>query len=358
VRIWADVLEAGPISVHDDFFEIGGHSLKAAAMVARVADAIGTDIPLALLLENPTLSGFADALVRSSRRETSGIAAVCSEGDRPPLFFLHGDFNGRGMYCARLARGLTRQPFFAVEPFGSEAGSKAPASIEEMAARHAAAIRRVRPHGPYLLGGHCNGALEAIEIARQFRSEGEQVPAVVLIQPPAADPRLMAVDVPLRAAARLARLDEERRVDIYLRVNEALLQIAEQPYAAPVICLRKVRSLLWRKRPSTAPSDGAAAAEPSALRHDAVVWRRYTRAVAAYVPRRYDGSAGVFVAEEERARGGSGDPFPTWQRAGGPRLQFHMIPGHHLSCITTHVASTSAAIDRYVDGALHGIGSD
>lgn len=348
VRIWQDVLGLAPIGIEDDFFELGGHSLKAAAMVARIAETFERSVPLALLLENPTVAGFADAVVRTARENATEIVTVRADGSRPPLFFLHGDFNGGGLYCARLARALTAQPFFALEPLGG-AGAGGPASIEEMAARHAAAILRVRPHGPYLLGGHCNGALEAIEVARKLRGLGEHVPAVVLIQIPSIDPRLAAVNLPLRIVSRVARLEGERRINLYLQVSDAMLQIAERPAASPGIILRMLRALAYSGNGHAFVQAPEASGEaPAAIRHDAAVWRRHTRAGAAYVPERYDGSAGVFVAEETAV--GPDNPVRCWQRL-GKRFEFHVVPGGHLTCLTTHVASTSSAIDRYLESA-------
>jgi hypothetical protein len=47
-----------------------------------------------------------------------------------------------------------------------------------------AIIRKHRPHGPYLLGGYCAGALVALEIARRLIEEGEVVPHLFLLDPP------------------------------------------------------------------------------------------------------------------------------------------------------------------------------
>ena len=36
-------------------------------------------------------------------------------------------------------------------------------------------MRAIRPHGPYVLGGHCYGGIVALEMARQLRAAGERV---------------------------------------------------------------------------------------------------------------------------------------------------------------------------------------
>jgi thioesterase domain-containing protein len=346
VALWQELLGVAPISIEDDFFDLGGHSMLAAAMVARLAERFDRSIPVALLLENPTLAGFADALVRASRENMPNVVPVRITGTRPPLFFLHGDFNAGGLYAARLSRGLTDQPFYAVEPLGSNS-TKGPASIEEMAAQHAADIREVCPRGPYLLGGHCNGALEALEIARQFRAEKESVPGIVMLEPPQVHRRRLLIDGPVRIGARVRSLTEDQRVDLYLRVLEWMERISDRPAESPGMVYRGLRRMIAGQSPDDgdAPSDPTGAAE----RHDRAVWDRYARAIAAYVPRRYDGSVAAFVAEE--VVNTPADPIAGW-RTVGPRFEFHVVPGGHLSCITMHLGSTSAAIDAYLEKIL------
>ncbi|MBW4717941.1 non-ribosomal peptide synthetase [Saccharothrix obliqua] len=63
--IWRDVLsipEDGPLGVHDNFFALGGHSLTATRMLARVRAALGADLPLAALFAAPTIAGLCAAL--------------------------------------------------------------------------------------------------------------------------------------------------------------------------------------------------------------------------------------------------------------------------------------------------------
>ena len=54
-------------------------------------------------------------------------------------------------------------------------------SIEEMASVFVQAIRRIQPHGPYLIGGWSAGAIYAYEIAHRLDREGETILALVII---------------------------------------------------------------------------------------------------------------------------------------------------------------------------------
>jgi amino acid adenylation domain-containing protein len=64
VEVWATVLErpADTISVLDDFFDLGGHSLSATAVTARLSAALDRSVPVRLAFERPTAAGLAEAL--------------------------------------------------------------------------------------------------------------------------------------------------------------------------------------------------------------------------------------------------------------------------------------------------------
>ena len=49
VEIWREVLELDRVSIHDDFFEIGGHSLTASRVVSRIEQRLETKLPLRTL---------------------------------------------------------------------------------------------------------------------------------------------------------------------------------------------------------------------------------------------------------------------------------------------------------------------
>lgn len=61
--IWADILKRQQVGVEDNFFEIGGHSLLAMNVIARIRSAFETELPLRALFEDPTVRGVARALM-------------------------------------------------------------------------------------------------------------------------------------------------------------------------------------------------------------------------------------------------------------------------------------------------------
>lgn len=60
---WADALEHDRFDDDDDFFEVGGHSLLIADIMAKLGALAGTRLSLRLFFDNPTVNELTDALV-------------------------------------------------------------------------------------------------------------------------------------------------------------------------------------------------------------------------------------------------------------------------------------------------------
>ncbi|PPT24446.1 condensation domain-containing protein, partial [Xanthomonas arboricola] len=61
-QIWKELLEVETLSIDENFFEIGGHSLLGARMIARVREELGVELPLRLLFEIATVSELASRI--------------------------------------------------------------------------------------------------------------------------------------------------------------------------------------------------------------------------------------------------------------------------------------------------------
>nr|WGD59775.1 phosphopantetheine-binding protein [Bacillus velezensis] len=54
--------EKRPVGIRDHFFERGGHSLKATALVSRIAKEFGVQVPLQDIFARPTVEELASVI--------------------------------------------------------------------------------------------------------------------------------------------------------------------------------------------------------------------------------------------------------------------------------------------------------
>jgi len=75
-EVWAEVLDRNHIGVDQNFFDLGGDSLKALDVISRVNARLGVELPLIAFFEDPTISHLSEILagLQQSSAQESGIA--------------------------------------------------------------------------------------------------------------------------------------------------------------------------------------------------------------------------------------------------------------------------------------------
>ncbi len=222
--IYGRLLGLEQVGADDSFFELGGHSLLALRLVTEVDSAFGRRLPLAVLLEAPSVRGLAAIVGREDWTPPwSSLVAIQPRGARPPIFCVPGH-SGTILCFQELARQLgPEQPLYGLEPRGLDGRFAPHTSVQEMAAAYVEEIRGFQPMGPYCLAGYCFGGLVAYEMARALREAGQTVAVLALFDAdaPAAAPasaggpgrRLGRLAAQLRVEyANLAALDARSRL--------------------------------------------------------------------------------------------------------------------------------------------------
>ena len=223
-QVWSQVLKIEQVGLDDNFFEIGGHSLLAAKLFARLDEATGQSLTLGVLFSAPTVRQLAERyrhLSTLSNAPAQALVALRREGTRPPLYFLPGVF-GNVVGYADFVRTLgADQPVYGLQALGLDGRTAPLDSIEAMASHYLTEIRVQQAYGPYALVGACFGATVAYEMARQLLATGEVVAFLGLIAPTgregdeAGEP-LMRAPRAVRRAVALANLVRER-LQVYLQ---------------------------------------------------------------------------------------------------------------------------------------------
>ncbi|UHH06863.1 surfactin non-ribosomal peptide synthetase SrfAA [Bacillus subtilis] len=71
--IWQDVLNVEKAGIFDNFFETGGHSLKAMTLLTKIHKETGIEIPLQFLFEHPTIAALAE---EADHRESRAFSVI------------------------------------------------------------------------------------------------------------------------------------------------------------------------------------------------------------------------------------------------------------------------------------------
>src|SRR6185312_10122800 len=206
VAIWQALLRVERVGRNDNFVELGGYSMLALDLRSRIADELGTEIPLSALVAAPTVARLAQWIAGQARRDSLVLIREGTGG--PPIFLVH-DGDGETLLYRNLALRLDRRhPVYGLNPRALPGVPMAHTRIMDMAAYHIQKMATVQPHGPYLLGGMCAGGVIAFEMALQLQARGERVAMIALLD--AADPE--AALKPWRSAReRLDRMAGELR---------------------------------------------------------------------------------------------------------------------------------------------------
>ena len=155
-----------------NFFDAGGTSIGAMRVVMAIARTWDVEIPLDAFVAAPTPAHVASLIAAGGPVRTfDPVVALRTSGDRPPLFLVH-PIGGNVLCYLNLVKYLpVDQPVYALQAAGAEPGATPLRTMSDLAASYIAAIRKVRPHGPYNVGGWSFGGYVAIEMARQLADE-------------------------------------------------------------------------------------------------------------------------------------------------------------------------------------------
>lgn len=340
-RIWAELLDVSSPGIDDSFFALGGDSISALQLFALVEARLGQRLPVSLIFGDPTLAEMAGHLVRDLEplHESPVVQPINPAGSLPPFFYMHGvygDVSSLRNFGSLLE---PQQPLYGLEAIGLRPGQEPDESIEAMAARCAAAIREVQPHGPYNLGGFCFGGVLAYEVARQLGEAGEHTAFLAIIEgsaPPALHQRRPIYDSGRLAIIRQAApywLSGNKELGGW-RLRERLARLTGRP--------RSTKPRLQRDAELDNFADFDTARPESQLKLSEI----NKRAINAYVPRPYAGPVTLFRARAVHpghVLRSKLDPLRGWGGLAGGGVTVRYVSGTHAGILEKPYASDLAA---------------
>lgn len=178
--VFANILGLPSVGVTDNFFDLGGHSLQAGRLVSKINEVTGRQIPLSALFRGATVESLARLVEQESDDEPDPVLMEIQHGEGVRLpFFAIVPPGEESLGYAMLARHMgPEQTVYKIQGQAPQTGGKRPYSKEEMKAltrEYIDAMRSVQPHGPYCLGGLCDGTHLAEQIVLSLESQGAEV---------------------------------------------------------------------------------------------------------------------------------------------------------------------------------------
>jgi amino acid adenylation domain-containing protein/non-ribosomal peptide synthase protein (TIGR01720 family) len=180
--IWARALGLEQVSVGDDFFDLGGHSLSAVRAINDVNRTLHLKLGVAALFQHRTIERLAASIARSEQ----SVVVRMADGDAdPPIYVVYA-----GSHQFRIARFFGgKRPVFGMDiPLRSawctaaaeKRNSELP-SMQELVEPYLDALKAHAGLRPCILLGHCFAGLIAFELAHRFKELGGTVEKVILL---------------------------------------------------------------------------------------------------------------------------------------------------------------------------------
>jgi amino acid adenylation domain-containing protein len=235
VQIWEKVLDLNQIGIEDNFFDLGGHSLKALQLFAEIERVWHKKMFLAVLLESPTIAGLAKIIRTGDTPDWSPIVLLKQSENKSPLFCVH-PLGGNLFEYHRLSKILDiHRPIYGLQPRGIDGKQQPIERIEDMADYFIQSIQTIQSQGPYFIAGYSFGGIVAFDIARQLTERGEKVAFLGLVD--IRCPVIAEIETPFREWIDI-QLDRMRKLTIKEQFNyvyEKLFKPKSQAYRDEIV---------------------------------------------------------------------------------------------------------------------------
>jgi amino acid adenylation domain-containing protein len=292
--VFAEVLGIETVGALDDFFALGGTSLRTLDALLGLEKALARPLDTALFLGEPTPRGIARRL--SGER---GLTARLTDGEGPAVFYVPGHGGGEGPDLLQLAR-IARRTDLPGPSYSLRLPPDLPPSAEELLESWLATVLEVQREGPWSLVATCAGGPLGLALAARLGG----IDGV-------GDVRLVLHDALFPTRARrlrrlLRRLREPWGDDLAVRFVHHLREMGRRSFAP---ALRYARARL-----GSAARGVQRMADPGVQRR---VTRQdaYLRLALARPPSPWAGPALLVVTPSRRGQG-----LPALWRAAAPNL--------------------------------------
>ena len=178
--IWQELLGVERVGRHDNFFDLGGHSLLIVSLQSRIRKLLSQDVDLNYLIQNQSIAQQTEHFYTKSKL-VNGLIQMRTGTTERPVFIVH-EVTGDVLSYTDVANSFSREyPVYGITALGLNKEERKLDSFESMASCYIGIMKSVAKQGPYRLIGWSAGGMLAWEIARQLTINGEQVEFIGMI---------------------------------------------------------------------------------------------------------------------------------------------------------------------------------
>lgn len=312
VKLWSTLLGVPSLSVTDNFFDLGGHSLLILQMLVQIEERWTRSLPVNILFQAPTIRQLSALLQNTSPIVYDTIVAFRTEGTASPIFCIPG-MDGNLFFARELVdqcrkKNLDRPVYGLQEPLDLDSKSRLQ-SIHNMAAYYVRQVQAVQPQGPYHLMGYSIGGLIAYEMAQQLQLQGQEVALLSLLDPS---------PPPLHRRSRPYLEDVPMALRRFMTSN--LIKV--ETLATRLIKLFNPRKVRDRKLVVAIAAEWYTRSQEKSQ-----AWISWERALSEYWPKQYEGETKMFFSDDWRR---DAEKIESWDylTLGKPNRCY--LPGSHF----------------------------
>ncbi|GAA4089441.1 amino acid adenylation domain-containing protein [Mucilaginibacter panaciglaebae] len=179
--VWQECMGLTDISIDDNFFALGGHSLMAVQILSKLEKKLGKSFQLAILFKYPNIQSLAN-FIDNDKKETTYtcLVPIKPTGNKAPLYIIHGEGLNVLNFSSLAAAMDKDRPIYGLQAVGLNGVDEPLDSLPEIAKFYLSEIIRHNPTGPYLLAGYSFGGYVALEIRKQMAAMGKEVEKLIM----------------------------------------------------------------------------------------------------------------------------------------------------------------------------------
>jgi thioesterase domain-containing protein/acyl carrier protein len=185
VSIWKDILNVKSVTLVDDFFELGGDSLSAAALFSEIEERFKVQVSVTDLFEKGTIADLSEYIEGAVKKDDRlrFIIPVKTGSSKRNLFFIHsgdGEIVTYHSVAGFLKSRINQYGFLFT--IGNDKWSY-PVDFDQLSTKYIDEIQLLQPEGPYILCGTCRGGVLAYHVACRMKERGLQVSILAMFDP-------------------------------------------------------------------------------------------------------------------------------------------------------------------------------